>query len=105
VAIGAGLAVFLLLGLAFLAAGLSGVAPMDLPGFPAAGGHASPTGTPLRSTRTPEPQLSGSGGATVTAGTSQAPGTTPAPTTATSTKPGRRPSTAPTHSPHPTRTR
>ena len=98
---------FLLIGLAFLAAGLSGVAPMDLPGFPAAGGHASPTGTPsLRPTRMPEPQLSGSAAATVTAGTSpQAPGTTPAPTAATSTKPGRRPSTAPTHSPHPTRTK
>ncbi|WP_027344448.1 hypothetical protein [Hamadaea tsunoensis] len=99
---------FLLLGLAVLIAGLSGAAPMDLPGFPAAGGQAGPSGSATRRpapTSTPDATSRPADGRP-SASPTTAPTGTPAPTaSAGATTPGKRPPTAPSHPPHPTRSK
>jgi hypothetical protein len=102
VAAGAGFAAVLLLSLVLLVAGLSGASPVHLPGFPEAGGQAkSPTPTPTaKSTAAPAPSTSVPGQPTASATS-----TVPTPGSVSTSAPGRRPSSAPSHPPHPSKSR
>lgn len=105
VAVGAGFAAILLLSLTLLVAGLSGASPVHLPGFPEAGRHAiSPTPAPTsKSTTAPALNSSTAPAKPTPSATSAVPAPTPSP--ASSSAQGRRPSNAPSHPPHPSKSR